>query len=387
MKAISVDKSRLKEQKIPILFIVPNLARAGAETQVLNLANLLNCGRFEKHLFTYLSKMDQYDRINRNEVTFYNHIRKNRYDINVIKTVSNIIDQKGIEVIHCTMQHSLLVGWIGRLYAKRKPKIIAAIHTTINESIKGELSDKFLYQHLLRGCNRVQFVCKNQQEYWINKYPILSKNSVVVYNGVNTEYFDPDKFLLEGQKLRKQSSIPDNAPVVCCIANFRPEKAHNILINAFACMDKKCFLLLAGDGKTKPDIVDLVHNKKLNDRVKFLGDLSDIRPVLAASNVSVISSTAVETFSMAMLESMSMGVPVVATDIGGLSEAIDTGDTGFLVPVGNPEALSNALTIILADPTQLEIMAKNCREIIVKKFSEESMVINTEAILLELICA
>lgn len=89
-----MDENRLKGQKLPILFIVPQLIRAGAETQVLNLANLLNCGRFEKHLFTYLNKNDQYDRLNRNEVTFYNHIRQNKYDINVIKTVSNIIDQK-----------------------------------------------------------------------------------------------------------------------------------------------------------------------------------------------------------------------------------------------------------------------------------------------------
>ena len=87
---------------------------------------------------------------------------------------------------------------------------------------------------------------------------------------------------------------------------------------------------------------------------------------------------------MAMLESMSMGVPMVAPDIGGFSEAIIHGETGHLVPVGNPEALSNSLTEILKDRTQVEIMKKKCREVVIEKFSEQSMVIKTEEILLEM---
>lgn len=378
-------KSEVKNNRIPILFIVPSLCRAGAETQVVNLANLIDSTKFTKYLFTYMQNMEQYSRLNLKEITFLTQPRRNKFDIGVIRSVTKIIDERGIKILHCTMQHSLLIAWLARAFARRKPRIVATIHTTTNESLIGALSDRLLYQRLLRSCDRILFVCQRQRQYWVKKYPFLREKSAVIHNGVDTTYFDPAAFRTKGIKLRKALSISDDSDVICCIAGFRPEKGHDILLEAFSYTDSKCFLLLAGEGQTKATIEDLVRKKQIDTRVRFLGEVPDVRPILAASNVSVLASTAVETFSMAMLESMSMGVPVIASRIGGLSEAIESGKTGYLVPIGNTEAFADSFRQILSDPKSLSIMGAKCRETAIQKFSEKSMVTSTELLLSEIV--
>jgi len=376
--------TKRREGRIPVLFIVPSLVRAGAETQLINLANFLPTSRFEKYLLSYLGNIDQIPRIRSKEVTFIHIPRNSKVDLGLIRKVAEIIDRKGIEIVHCTMQHAVLVGWLAKLLSCRKPKLVAAIHTTVNESVKGEISDKLLYRYLLRLCDKVIFVCQTQKDYWLKRFRIPTNKCSVIYNGVDTKFFDPVSSVDSGRRLRKAYDIPDEASVICCIAGFRPEKAHDILINAFDQLAMDTYLLLAGEGETKPSIMKLVEEKKLQHRVTFLGNVADVRPVLAASDVSVLCSTAVETFSIAMLESLSMGVPMVASDIGGLSEAIVPGEMGYLVPVGCAKALSSTIAKILGDPIHLDRMRKNCREIVLSNFSEQSMVKDTELLMARL---
>jgi glycosyltransferase involved in cell wall biosynthesis len=283
------------------------------------------------------------------------------------------------------MQHALLIGCLARNFSKRKPRLLAAIHTTINESLIGELSDRWLYSKILRKCDKILFVCQKQKAFWEERYPFIEKNSTVIYNGVDTAYFDPLNFIEIGRQLRNSLEIPEKATVVCCIASFRPEKSHDILIKAFSKLDSSCYLLLAGDGKKRHEIEQMAKLKKIENRVKFLGMLTDVRPVIAASDVSVLASTSVETFSMTMLESMSMNVPMIATDVGGLSEAIISDQTGSLVTPGDVHALSNGLQSILSDKDKLDTVKINCRKVVIEKFSEDAMIQNTERIISSLL--
>lgn len=371
----------MEKNKIRILFIVPSLRRAGAEIQVVDLVNSLSPRKFDTYLFSFEKQLDQYDRLDHNKIKFFNKHRKYKLDFTMVKTISNIISKEKIDIVHCTLQISLLMGWLAIMLAKRKPILIAAIHTTINKSPKEEFFDRTLFKCLLRRCSRVIFVCKNQARYWETKYPFLSKKSVVIYNGVDATHFDPVPFRGQRKELKKSLSIPDDTTVITCIAGFRKEKGHNILVEAFNKIKPDSYLLLAGDGETRKDIESLVKKRGLQKRIKFLGNIQDVRPLLAASDLSVLASTAVETFSIAMLESMSMGVPVVATNIGGLSEAITPGKTGALVSPGNPDIFGETLSKIIDNPPLLKTMGVRCRELIIKKFSKDKMVLKTENLL------
>ena len=363
---------------IKVLFIVSSLSRAGAETQVVDLVNSVNNKNFLKYFLTFEKNLDQYFRIDHKNVTFFNYPRKHKYDFSIFKKIANVIDTFGIDIVHCSVQISLFFGWFALKFAKSKPKLITAIHTTTPKNIKEVLYNTILYQWLLRDCNKIIFVCKMQYEYWKRNYPFLADKSVVIHNGVDTSYFNYDKVREKGCELRRTLSIPEDSKVICCIAGFRSEKGHDTLVKAFASLDKYNYLILAGDGPRKKEIKALVEKSGVDKRVKFLGVVQDVRPIFACSDISVLASTAVETFSMAMLESMSMKVPVIATDIGGLSESIIPGQTGDLVPIGNSNILALSIKNMLADESQMILIKNQCRKLVSRNFSVEKMALLTE---------
>jgi glycosyltransferase involved in cell wall biosynthesis len=145
------------------------------------------------------------------------------------------------------------------------------------------------------------------------------------------------------------------------------------LITAFGRLGGDVHLFLAGDGERRAAIELLVESSGLADRVHFLGNVADVRPLLKATDVSVLASTAVETFSIAMLESFAMGVPMVAPDIGGLSEAIFQGRTGWIFPAGDADGLTGLLEQAVHDRERLKAMGGHARALVEQKFSKEVM--------------
>ena len=138
---------------------------------------------------------------------------------------------------------------------------------------------------------------------------------------------------------------------------------------------------LAGDGERRARIEALVRRQRLDDRVRFLGNVSDIRPVIAASDATVLASTAVETFSMAMLESMAMGVPMIAPDIGGLAEAIVHRETGLLFPVGDVGELTSCMRMFVDKSLDVMAIGRAAEQQVSRRFTVDQMVSANERIL------
>ncbi len=111
----------------------------------------------------------------------------------------------------------------------------------------------------------------------------------------------------------------------------------------------------------------------MQDDIRVTGFQNDVRPYISLCDCMVLTSHSVETFSIAALESMAMGKPVVMTNIGGASEQVDNGVNGFLYEPGDINALSNAL-IAIAKPGIAQIMGEKAREIVHTKFGIFQMV-------------
>lgn len=375
----------VNDRKINILFLVPSLRRAGAETQVVDLVGGLDGRIFNKSVVTFEPGMDQQDRLEKSDVIFSHFRRKRKVDISVARNIATVIDEQKIDIVHCTLQIALLMGWLALRFANRKPKLIVAVHTTLHRSFKDKLLDRLVYRRLLYSCDRVIFVCKSQADHWMRIHRNMREKSIVVYNGVDHKYFDPHQFSSKGREFREVTGIGPDMVVVTCIAGFRPEKGHEFLIEAFAGITNKACLILAGDGERRKSITQLVRNSGVSNRIFMLGNVTDVRPVIAASDVVVLASTAVETFSIAMLESMAMEVPVVATDIGGLGEAVKSGLTGELVEPGNADSLRDVLEDILSSADKRRSMGKKARKSVIEHFSKETMVQQTQKILLDVV--
>ena len=364
------------QMPIKVLFIVPSLRRAGAETQVVNLVNRLDVNQFEKHLLVFEKELDLIDRLNRDYVRFHHVLRTRRwFDWNLVLMISRVINVENIDVLHCSSPFSAFWGWLASKLSVRKPPVIVAIHTTISRGLKEELQNRIVYQWILRRCDSIVFVCKQQMEYWRERYHFLESISDVIYNGVDTDCFEPNAFTDDGRLFRQRYGIPSYATVLTCIAGFRPEKGQHLLVDAYALIgNTNIFIVFAGDGQTRDKIQDQVHAYGIGDQFRFVGEITDVRPVLAGTDLLILPSTAVETFSMAMLEALAMETPVLASNIGGMSEAVIEGKTGSLFRLGDIENLASKINALAFDQSFLQEMGKNGRKLVVSQFREDQMV-------------
>ena len=157
---------------------------------------------------------------------------------------------------------------------------------------------------------------------------------------VISNFFDPQQNLI-GKKLFKKLFATDKQKLLVHSSNYRSVKRPEDVVKIFklvrAELDSK--LLLIGSGNGMEDIRLLVAKEKLEDDVIFLGKSRDIDPYVASADLFLLPS-ALESFGLAALEAMSYGVPVVATDTGGIPELVEHGKTGFLAPVGDVKKMA-----------------------------------------------
>src|SRR5688572_20161634 len=364
------------------LIVLPALLRAGAETQTVDLANGLSFLGHDVHLCTFEPQLDQRARLN-DAIRFHHLPRRRKYDFSLIARIGQLMDRERIEVVLGVMQFATLISWLAARRSTLRPPVVAALHTTLNRGVKEELQDRLLYRLLLRRLPSIVFVCHYQRDYWITKYPEFGPLARVIHNGVDVSRLCRSDFSTQATRIRGNLGIFDAAFVFACIAAFRPEKGHQILVKAFASLPVGTQLLLAGDGPERPAIEAAVREVGLQDRVRFLGNVADVRPVIVASNATVLPSTAVETFSMAMLESMALEVPMIASTIGGVAEAIIHRETGLLCSPGDSESLANQMQYLVGRRSEAQILGRAAGAKVARCFSLDRMVTNYQTVLAE----
>ena len=217
--------------RISVLFILPSLRRAGAETQMVDLINTMDHNRWSITVVVFLADLSLLDRLNTDTIDFHLIPRTGKFSTSYVWKIRKLIREKNIRLVHCTLQFSLLVATLACLGLRKtnRPKIVAAIHTTNNVNMKNELADKLVYSHCLRLANHIIFVCEAQREYWIKRFSWISGKSTVVHNGVDTTYFEPSDCQQKVSKITAELMLDEDDKVILCIAGFRTEKGHDSL--------------------------------------------------------------------------------------------------------------------------------------------------------------
>ena len=134
--------------------------------------------------------------------------------------------------------------------------------------------------------------------------------------------------------------------------------------------------VIAGEGELTERMRALATSLGISDQVHFIGRCHTIAELLAISNVGVLTSKA-EGFSNAVLEYMAAGLPVVATDVGGVREAVQENETGFIAPVGDDEALASRIVSLLRDEKAAFAMGERGQRLVTEKFSCEAQLERT----------
>jgi glycosyltransferase involved in cell wall biosynthesis len=366
------------------LILLPSLKRAGAETQAVDLANGLARRGHAIHLCAFEPQLDQRNRLDDN-VRFHHVTRLRKFDRSLPPRIATLIDQENIEIVLGVMQFAALIAVMASKRSKREPAVVPAIHTTTNRGVKEEIQDRLFYRGMLARAPAVVFVCEFQRAYWIRKFPELAGHARVIYNGIDVARFQRLEFECRARDLLAQLGILPDSFVFACVAGFRKEKAHRLLLEAFRRLPRRAYLLLAGDGPERAAIQAMAARSGLNERVKFLGVVADPRPVIVASQATVLPSIAVETFSMAMLESMALAVPMIASDLGGMGEAIKHQKSGLLFPPKDCHALVGEMTFVMESPAAAASLGVAARESVAERFTLDQMVSGYESLFREIL--
>ncbi|MBV9081965.1 MAG: glycosyltransferase family 4 protein [Acidobacteriaceae bacterium] len=162
-------------------------------------------------------------------------------------------------------------------------------------------------------------------------------------------------------------------------ARFAKQKDHSLLLRAMAQVSGNWRLLLVGDGPTRTSVEQEAVELGLTDKVQFLGDRSDVARLLAEADIFVLPSKW-EGLPLSILEAMRAGLPVVATDIGGVAEAVADGVTGYLTTLGDVMQLSDRVQKLIALPELITHMGCLGRQRYERDFRVETMVQKTLAV-------
>lgn len=208
-----------------------------------------------------------------------------------------------------------------------------------------------------------------------NGFP--EKKLEVIYNGIEVDKY---KSLLaeEKESLKKRLGIPLDSIVISCVANLRPVKGHVFLIDTLSILKELNFsALIIGGGTLRDALIKYSQEKGLKDKVHFLGQRLDIPELLSITDIFILSSLS-EGMPVSLMEAMASGLPVVATNVGGVSELVVDGETGFFVPSRNPSLLAEKIKILIDNKTLRETMGIKGRARIKDNFTLEAMVKKTE---------
>lgn len=196
----------------------------------------------------------------------------------------------------------------------------------------------------------------------------------VIYNGIDLRKFDADAC---GDF---DFSLSPKTKVICAVARLHPVKGLDVLLNAFATLAKamdNVQLWIVGGGQEKKNLEEQTIQLGIDSKVTFWGEQENIPAILKHAYIGVLSSH-YEGLPNAVIEYMAAGLPVVATDVGGVGEVVLDGETGLLVPSGNPQILADTILFLLLNSETAILFGMTGRKRAESHFTLERMVFETE---------
>jgi len=338
--------------KIGMLSFSP-LHIGGAESHILSLLRYLNKQDFQVYVLGTMSKAF------REKVTSLGGeaipiVARSKGDWRAARDLYQVIREFNLDILHSQDTRG---GLIGRIVAKMAGKrTVHTVHmTSYYQLLDAPPKIKLLiYEQAERLLNlylsdAVIYVSETVLKEQIQKGLAHRRNSIVIRNGIELSRFTigPDT----RRKIRQALEVSEETLVICSIGRLTPQKGLIYLIQAAPSIItsvKRINFWIVGDGPLRDSLKGKVKQLGLENYFRFLGFRNDIPDILAGADIFVLPSL-YECLPIAVIEAMASGKPVVATRVGGNEELVKDGETGFLVPPRNADALAKKLVMLLSD--------------------------------------
>lgn len=353
-----------------ILHVIESLEFGGAEKVVIDLANEM-AARHEvviccvKRLGDLAASVDPRIRV-------FCLDKGEGNDIRVPLRLARLLHRERVEVLHAHNWGVYLEAALAGLFA-RTPVCIHTVHGQYMGYPPGRGS-RFkralrhgLERFLARRFAKIVTVSDSIQRYVVAEIGITADRLLTIHNGIR----------MASPLMAKRSG---NAIMCITVGRLAEVKNQAMMLRAFhAATDAEARLWLVGDGPERVRLEALARELGLNERVVFTGFRQDIADLLARSDVFLMSSN-YEGISIAVLEAMRAGLPVIGTRVGGMPETVQDGRTGLLVAPGDIAGMADALRRLLASPAERVRLGMAARKFLETEFSIENMVARYEQV-------
>ena len=372
--------------KLKVLQVIPRLGYGGAETGCYDLAHYLYEQKCKSYIVTSGGELLEY--VDKKKVKL---IKLPVHTKNPILIIINsiilavLILFLNISIVHARSRAPAWSCYIATKLTARK--FVTTFHGTYNfkSSIKKFYNSVMVKSDLLiAGSNFIfSHISENYKRFLNSK-----KKFLVIFRGINTEYFDADTIKLKDvEKLKNSWKIEENKKIILLPGRLTAWKGQEMFIEAINLFQLKnpeldyVAVILGNDqGRTvyRKKLERLVQQFNLTRKIKFVDNCRDMPLAYHISDVIVSSSIEPEAFGRVSVEAQAMKKPIIASNIGGSKETVIDNKTGLLFDSGNPKSLCDKLDeIIKLDSLTLDLMGREGRKNVINRFNIDKMCLNT----------
>ena len=361
-----------------LAFVTGSLVHGGAERQSIALVNRLAERGHECHLLYVKNDPSQLERVALAPPSSVSCLHARRYlDLAALRELRGALVRLAPAAVLAANSYALLYAGLARAGAP----VAVTLHSTYLQTLKERLQ-MLAYRPLYWSAAAAVFVCEQQRRHWLRR-AVFGRRSEVIYNGIDLAYWRVDP--RAGEARRRALGFARADFVVGLSAVLRPEKNAVQLVEAVARLRARGIAakaLFIGDGPERGAVEARARAAGIAPHVRITGLQRDVRPYVCACDAMALTSRT-EALSLAALEAMALGRPVVHPRVGGAAELIADGEDGYLFPVGDTAALVERLAR-LVDARLRSPLGQAARRKVERRFSERAMVDRYESLLAEI---
>jgi glycosyltransferase involved in cell wall biosynthesis len=350
-----------------VLHLSTSSGPGGAERVISTLAQALNDDRFRVIVGLFKSGWLQTE-CERLGVETRVIPLKGTLHMQWFRNCFRLVREERIALIHGHEFSAIVYGWIVSRLAG-----IFFVGTVHGKNYFWQKLRRRLAYRTISRLGQLVAVSEDLKDFIVKTVGIPASRVQVIYNGVESGSPVSDA---EIDRCRAELGLSAGDPVIGTVGSLYPVKGHRYLLDAMPTILRQypnAVLLLIGRGELEISLKEQTQRLGIEERVRFLGMRQNVPKLLAVMDVFVLPSLS-EGLSLALLEAMASGKPVVATHVGGNSELIDHGRTGFLVQPEDARDLAANLLKLLSDPEKMQQFGRQAAERVRQHFSMGLMV-------------
>ena len=373
----------MMKKKIKVLQVIPRLGYGGAETGCYDLAHFLPEQGCKSFIVTSGGELLKY--INKKKVKVFKLKVHSKNPILILLNtiiITILILVYNIDIVHARSRAPAWSCYFATKFTLRK--FVTTFHGTYNFNYR----IKKLYNSIMVRSDLViagsNFIFSHINDNYGNFFLKKKRKLLVIFRGINTNYFNPQKILpLKLDKFSKQNNIDRNKFIILMPGRLASWKGQRIFIEAIKLLSEKndispfeTIILGSDQGRKvyKKQLLVLVQQYRLSKIIKFIDHCEEMPIAYGIANLVCSCSYEPEAFGRVSVEAQSMQVPIIASDIGGSRETIIKDKTGYLFQNKDPKALADLIVMVMKkDYNSLKSIGIEGRKNVLKRFDVDKM--------------